>query len=325
MNQLLPAVLVFTTAALGTVTLVMLFDAFRGARQRRTLVERLEELEKDLATNSTAATGGLLRSDVPLPRIVQVLIARVPRLKDLGLILEQSNLGWSMQTFLIFTLVGGAALALLAILLGQAMPFVAIFAVIGAALPNFHVRRARTKRFRAFEEQIPEAVDLMGRALRAGHPFSAGIKMVADEMKDPIGLEFRRVYDQHRFGLALPDALLSLADRVDLVDLRLFVTAVLIQRDVGGNLAEILDKIAYTTRERFKIRRQIRVHTAQGRMTGYLLSILPIATGFAFLMISRDYVLTLVRDPVGHMILGTIFVLQILGFLWIRKLVDIEY
>jgi tight adherence protein B len=149
--------------------------------------------------------------------------------------------------------------------------------------------------------------------------------MVADEIPDPAGTEFRRVYEQNRFGLALQDALLSLGDRVGIIDLRIFITAVLIQREVGGNLAEILDKIAYTIRERFKIRRQIRTHTAQGRMTGYLLAGLPIGTGLVFLLLNPEYMLTLFRDPLGHFFIGVGVFLQIIGFFWIRKVVDVEY
>lgn len=325
MNRFVPAFLIFVAVALGTVALVLVAELLRGNRQRRDLAERLQELEADLAAAGNTAAAGILRSEAPLPRLLEAALARLPRLRDLALTLEQANLGWSVQTFLLLTLGGGIGGGGAAFALTNNLLVVLVLGTLGASLPYLHMRRARTRRFRAFEEQLPEAIDLMGRALRAGHPFSAGIKMVADEIPDPIGMEFRKIYEQHRFGLSLPDGLLSLSDRIDLVDLRILVTAVLIQREVGGNLAEVLDKIAYTTRERFKIRRQIRVHTAQGRMTGYLLAALPILTTGGFLMINRDYILTLFRDPLGHMILGVILTLQLIGFFWIRKIVDIEY
>jgi tight adherence protein B len=148
--------------------------------------------------------------------------------------------------------------------------------------------------------------------------------MVSKESPDPVAAEFRRTFEEQRFGLPLEDSLLAMADRVALVDVRILVTAILIQRNVGGNLAEILDNIAYTIRERFKIRRQLRVYTAQGRMAGYVLAVLPITVGFILFLLNPDYMLTLFRDPVGRLSLAVATVLQTTGYLWIRKIVNIE-
>lgn len=325
MSPFLPVALVFLSAVLGTIALALLWEVLRGWLGRRKLADRLVAFEKDMAAHEAGGGGPLLKSEAALPRFFEIAAARFPRLRDIGITIEQADLGWSVQTFLLLTLGFGAGGGLAAYLATGRIGIGAVFAAVGAYLPFLYVKRRRKKRFRAFEELLPEAIDLMGRALRAGHPFSSGIKMVADEIPDPVGVEFRRVYEEHRFGMAIPDALLSLADRVDLIDLRMFVTSILIQREVGGNLAEILDKIAYTIRERFKIRRQIRVHTAQGRMTGYLLAALPILTTIAFLGINPDYIMQLFRDPIGHLILATIVMLQVVGFLVIRKIIDIEY
>ena len=140
----------------------------------------------------------------------------------------------------------------------------------------------------------------------------------------PIGAEFRQIFDEQQFGLPLEDSLLSLTDRIDMVDTRIFVTAVLIQREVGGNLAEILDKIAYTIRERFMILRQLRVYTAQGRMTGYLLSGLPIAVGFVIFLLNPEYMSVLFEDPVGRVMLVAAAVMQLIGALIISRIIDIE-
>lgn len=324
MSPLLPAAMVFIAVAIGTVAVALLFEALRARRTRRTLVERLEALEKDLE-ESTAAGAGLLRGEGGGLPFLELLTARFPHLRDVGLLLDQGAVSWSVQSFLIITLAAGGGSGVIAFVFTGNVLLAAGMAALGLSLPYLYVKRRRTKRLRKFEEQLPEAIDLMGRALRAGHPFAAGIKMVADEIPDPAGTEFRRVYEQNRFGLALPDALLSLGDRIGVVDLRIFITAVLIQREVGGNLAEILDKIAHTIRERFKIRRQIRAHTAQGRMTGYLLAGLPIGTALAFLVINPEYVLTLFRDPMGHLFVAIALFLQFVGFLWIRKVVDVEF
>ena len=146
---------------------------------------------------------------------------------------------------------------------------------LGAVLPTLYVRWRRNRGLYQFEEMLPESMDLVGRALRAGHPLSAGLKMAADDGAEPVASEFRRVFEEQRFGLPLQDSLLGMADRINLVDVRILVTAILIQREVGGNLAEILDNLSAVIRARFTIRRQIKVYTAQGRMTGYLLALLP--------------------------------------------------
>jgi tight adherence protein B len=171
---------------------------------------------------------------------------------------------------------------------------------------------------------LPDTIDLLGRAIRAGHPLSAGLKMVADESTQPIQGEFRRSFEEQRFGLPLDDSLMAMSDRVGLVDVRILTTAILIQRNVGGNLAEILDNLAYTIRERFKIRRQLRVYTAQGRMSGYVLALLPVAMGCVFYLLNPAYIKILFTDPAGKLAMAVAVVMQLIGFYWIRKIVDIE-
>jgi tight adherence protein B len=196
--------------------------------------------------------------------------------------------------------------------------------MFGAMLPNLYVRRRRTRRINAFEELLPESIDLVGRALRAGHPLTAGFKMAADDGPEPVAGEFRRVFEEQRFGLPLQDSLLGMADRVDLVDVRILVTAILIQREVGGNLAEILDNLAAVVRARFTIRRQIRVYTAQGRMTGYLLSALPLILFALLYTINAQYMSILFTDPIGKILIVVALSMQFVGFLWIRKIIKIE-
>jgi tight adherence protein B len=196
--------------------------------------------------------------------------------------------------------------------------------IFGAALPYMFVRRKRSKRLFAFEEHLPEAIDLLARAIRAGHPLSAGLKMVADETREPIQGEFRRTHEENRFGLPFEDAILAMADRVSIIDVRILVTAILIQREVGGNLAEVLDNLANVIRVRFTIRRQLRVYTAQGRFSGYVLAVLPIAVGGAIYSLNPSYMRLLFTDPIGKLMLLTAVIFQVIGFLWIRKIIDIE-
>jgi tight adherence protein B len=191
-------------------------------------------------------------------------------------------------------------------------------------LPNLYVRRRRRKRFNAFEEMLPEAIDLVGRALRAGHPLTAGFKMAADDGAEPVAGEFRRIFEEQRFGLPLQESLLGMADRVDLVDVRILVTAILIQREVGGNLAEILDNLAEVVRARFTIRRQLRVFTAQGRMTGYLLAALPLILFSILYMLNPGYMSIMFTDPIGKILIAVAVSMQFIGLLWIRKIINIE-
>ena len=196
--------------------------------------------------------------------------------------------------------------------------------VLGFGLPFMVLRMKRARRLRNFEEQFPEALDLIGRALKAGHAFATGLKMVADEMPEPVGPEFRKTFDEQNFGLPLKDALENLTVRIPLLDVRFFATAVLIQRETGGNLSEILENLAHVVRERFKILRQVRVYTAHGRLTGYVLLALPAFLSIALMFINPDHMNLLFRERMGQMMLMAAIVMQTFGFLWIKKIVKIE-
>jgi len=197
-------------------------------------------------------------------------------------------------------------------------------AALGFGLPFMMLRHKRTKRLRKFEEEFPEALDLISRALKAGHAFATGLKMVADEMDEPIGPEFRKTFDEQNFGLPLKDSLENLTLRVPLLDMRFFSTAVLIQRETGGNLSEILENLAHVVRERFKILRQVRVYTAHGRLTGYVLLALPAVLAIALSFINPDHMNMLFRERMGQIMLMVALGMQTAGFVWIRQVVKIE-
>jgi tight adherence protein B len=192
-------------------------------------------------------------------------------------------------------------------------------------LPIAFVRYKAARRLAQFEEQFPEAIDLMARALRAGHAMTTGLALVAEELPDPVGGEFRLVYDRQNFGMSMPDALRLFADRVPLLDARFFVTAVLTQRESGGNLAEILDNLADVIRQRFRVKRQIKVVTAHARLTGWVLALMPVVMTVGMLMVAPDHILTLIRDPLGVQMAAAAFALWVIGYVAIRKLVDVEY
>lgn len=262
--------------------------------------------------------GSRLRWLAPLARLL-------PRRDNVQRLLAQADLDWGTEGFFAFT--GGSALAGLAAGLLMAPTLeVALLAGVGAAfLPFFVARRKRARRFRSFEENFPEALELLTRSLRAGHAFATGLEVVADEGQEPVADEFRQIFEEQRYGMPMQETLLAFAERIDLMDVRMFVTSVLIQRETGGNLAEILDNLAGLIRERFKFRRHLRVQTAQGRMTGYILAALPILTGLALYMINPEYLQPLVTEELGQQMLVFALVWQGIGFFIIRRLVDVEF
>lgn len=199
-----------------------------------------------------------------------------------------------------------------------------LLALLAAPLPYMCVQFVAQRRVRRLEELFPQAIDLIAVSLRAGHAFATGLLMVAEEVADPLGSEFRLVYDRQNYGKPLADVLKEFAERVPLLDVRIFVTAVLTQRETGGNLAEVLDKLSALIRERFKIRRQVRAVSAQGRITGLVLASLPPLVAAFLYTVSPDHVLILVRDPLGIRLVAAAMVLQVAGTLAIRRIVNIE-
>jgi len=259
----------------------------------------------------------------PLPGVDR-LMARTGAGMSLSRLIEQSGVRTTPGAIVLVSLVAAAAAGLLTRLLVMnpfAPPMAAAFAGIAPYAWLVHRRTSRRKRF---EEQFPEALDLMSRAIRAGHALQTALGMAAEELPDPVGPEFKKTFDQQNFGLPLRDALNEMAVRIPLLDVRFFVTAVLIQRDTGGNLAEILDNLAHVVRERFKIRRQVRVHTAHGRFTGYVLLALPAALAIALSFINPEHMQVLFREHMGQMMLMGAIVMQTVGFLWIRQVIKIE-
>jgi len=203
-------------------------------------------------------------------------------------------------------------------------PFALVAAVGVGLLPIGIVAWMRKRRFRQFEEHFPEVLDLLGRAIRSGHAFTTGLEMVAKESAEPIAGEFRITFDEQNFGLPLRDALLNLTERVPLIDVQFFVTALLIQKETGGNLAEILDGLAHVIRDRFRIYRDVQTKTAQGRLTAAILIALPPLMMGALGALNPHYIGVLFTDPRGPVILTFAAALQIIGSIALWKIIHIE-
>ncbi|MFN2581493.1 MAG: type II secretion system F family protein [Candidatus Dormibacteria bacterium] len=227
-------------------------------------------------------------------------------------------------------LIGGTAIALLfvqlVLQLAHAGPAIRLLA--GAAtplIPYFYIQYLARKRLRGFEEAFPEAISLMARALRAGHALTATLQMVAEEMDDPVHSEFQALYEQHSRGLPMTQVMRTFAARIPLVDVRFFSTAVLTQRETGGNLAEVLDNLANVMRDRFRVRNQLKVLTAQGRMSGWMLGGLPIVLGAALYFMNPGSFETFVTDPTGLWLLKIAITLEIVGVVAIHNILKVEY
>jgi len=316
-----PAILIFAAVSLGTVAIALVVQWAGELRQRRIAVGQLRDFGAAIAAGPSAVLREVQDAEA---KWMKAITERIPQLRGLKGSLEQAAVQWTPQSFIMISvgLAMGAALVMAVVF--PVLPAVLLVAAAAGSLPYFHIRRKVKRRLAALEEQLPEAIDLIGRAMRAGHPLSAGLKMASEETPEPLSGELRRVFEEQRFGMPFEDAILGMCDRVNLIDVRILVTAILVQRDVGGNLAEVLDKISYVIRQRFTIRRQLRVYTAQGRFSGIVLALLPVAVGTALFFINRPYMITLFFDPIARYFLILAVILQILGYFWIRKIVDIE-
>jgi len=310
-----------TAAALAVLSVATGLGVLRDWRSRRSVSEALRELES-LRTETNAQQ--VLRPDTP-PRPTRRFLNALPNLRGIEDTIAQAALPWSIERFVLYSSLYGLVFGLVPWMVMRSPPFALFGFAFGGWLPRFWVKRKAKKRVYALETQLPGAIDHLQRAVRAGHPLTAGFKMLAEESPEPIASEFRAVFEEQRFGLPFEDALLGLADRINLPDVRILITAILVQREVGGNLAEILEKVGGTMRARFTIRRQVRVYTVQGRMSGYILAALPIVVGLFIYLVNREYMSVLFTHPIGKALLVTALVLQFLGYLWIRKIVDVEY
>ena len=260
-------------------------------------------------------------SEVPL---LNQLLSRVNIATRIDLRLRQADMKMAVGTFLLISLV----LFFVGVVAGRILhwPFI-VSIVVGIGLltvPNIVVDIKRRRRLKNFMNHFPEALEMFARSLRAGHSFTGAIQLVAQEMPDPIGPEFTKVFEEQNLGIPLRQALIGMTDRIDILDVKFFVTAILIQRETGGNLAEIIDKIAYVIRERFRIQGQLKIFTAQARMSGTILSLLPIGVAVIIGILNPEYMKPLWFEKAGRVMIATAVILQILGMLAIRKIIRIK-
>ncbi|MFH1746238.1 MAG: type II secretion system F family protein [Planctomycetota bacterium] len=238
--------------------------------------------------------------------------------------LDQANLPWGAAQIMVR--LSAIAIGVLVVMLMLRTPLLGALAIAAATyvIPILYLFRRRKKRLNKLVDQLPDVFELLGQALRAGHSLASGMQLVSKEMPDPAGTEFGRVFHEQNLGLKLEDALRNMAERVDMLDVRFFVTAVLIQRQTGGDLAEVLDKIGTVIRERVKLFGTVQALTAEGRLSGYVLLALPVVVFVAMLQVNREYAMLLLTDPAGKMMLTVAIVMQLMGWVMIKKIVNIK-
>jgi tight adherence protein B len=321
----MPLILIATFAICLAIVLGMYwtFVVRLEDKSTRAIRSRLSARPVDRPTR-----GQLMKKEASLSalKVLDNVLARSGSLIDpLRQAIANSALPLTVGVVLLACGFAGAIAFFLITALTSSVWFGAIVGLIFTPAPFIYVRYAAAKRMSKFEEQLPQAVDMIAVSLRAGHAFTTGLLMTAEELPDPLGAEFRLLYDQQNYGKPLPDVLKEFAERVPLLDARIFVTAVLTQRETGGNLAEVLDRLAAVIRERFRVRRQVRAMSAHGRITGWVLGLLPPVLGGLLFLIAPAHMSPLVDDPFGRELVAAAVVLQVIGMVMIRRIVNVEF
>jgi tight adherence protein B len=315
-------VIVFLVVVVGVFVGGSILDERRA--RARLLRDRLAAAQK-APEREPSEELALLReeklSEIPA---LDTFLKRSSRVSALQQLLSQADIDTPAGSFLLICVVTAVVLSGLVLFWAQSGMFAWAAGLIGFFLPYSYASFKRTKRFDKFEELFPQAIDTLARAVRAGHAFTTALELIANEVNEPVAGEFRKLFEEQKFGMPVRDALVNLTERVPLVDVKFFVTAVMLQRETGGNLAEILDNLSYVIRERFKILRQVRVFTAQGRLTMMLLMGLPPLVVIVMLVFNPGFIRPLFSEPLGHTLIVIGITLQTIGYFIIRKIIQIQ-
>jgi tight adherence protein B len=316
----------FVVLTLFMVGAILVANSFMRKRE----VAEMKDLVSGKATKSKSKAkaeggGSLLKNEKLSPRdlIAQTFLGRNlnQRLRDY---IEQAGMDWDpARTLYMSAILGVGGFNLFWYIIPRGQMISPIGAIVGVAIPFFILWRKRTKRMYAFEEQFPDALEFVARAMRTGHAFSVSLEMLYKDFGPPLSDEFKRTFDEQNLGLPLEVALERLGTRVPLLDVRFFVSAVMLQKRTGGNLATLLDNLSYLMKERFKLRGKIRAISAHGRISGLVLSMIPICVGIMMFFTNDEYVLFFFDDPDGKIMMAATIILQLLGFISIRKLTDL--
>lgn len=320
--------LYYLSIVLGFLAVVLFLEggyltwrASQGSQAKR-IKKRLQEISAGWvdASDTTLLKQRLLSNSPPLQRF----LLQFPRIHSLDRLLLQSGMPLMVTQFLGYSVLAALGAMACAVLLGWSFFIMLLCAGAGSALPLFFVIRAKDQRMIKIEEQLPDAIDLMSRAMKAGHAFSSALHMVGNEGPEPTASEFRMAFDEINFGVVMQDALMNLTTRVPITDLRYFVIAVMIQHESGGNLAELLDKISGLIRARLKLLGAIRVLSAEGRLSAWILSCLPFATALVINISNPGFLQVLWTEPAGVMMLSTALGMMVIGIFLLTRIIKIR-
>ncbi|MEM4988764.1 type II secretion system F family protein [Collimonas sp. H4R21] len=316
------SVLVFVAVVLLLEGFFMMWKSYRGPEAKK-ISKRLQALSASLdKTKQSQLLKQRMLSEIPL---FERILLSLPRARRLDRFILQAGLDWTVSKLLLSCVALAVAGCLaMTFLVHQSLLLGAALGIALAALPLLYVRHKRSRRLARIEQQLPDVLDLITRALRSGHAFSSGLQMVGDEMAEPIAGEFRIVHDEVNFGVSLQQALTNLSERIPITDLRYFVVAVLIQRDSGGNLTDVLGNLSRLIRERLKLLSKVRVLSSEGRLSAWILGLMPFALGAAMSFLNPDFMKPLWHDPIGIAIIKYMLVLMVLGILVLRKIIRIR-
>ena len=311
---------------LSTLGLLMSAAYFlvQAPLQKRKLKARLEAVQQVSLRPADEDTDILRREMLSDVAAMNRVLIKIPVVLRLQLFLQQAAIEMQVVQFLLIAVILALFAFVAALVGGLAVPFAVVVAACGGSVPFLIAQFKRQRRFARFEEQFPDAMELLSRAVRAGHAFTTAFSLIAEEMADPVAEEFRATFQQQNLGLPLRDALQNMAERVPLPDVKIFIAALEIQRDSGGNLGEILNNLSGVVRERFRILREVQVLTAEGRMSMYVLTALPFIVLALLYLTNPVYVEPLFTDPVGRRALWAAAIMQFIGYLIIRKMVRIK-
>ena len=314
---------IFLTCIFMVYTLYLISSRASEAK-RALLKERLADAIRSSA-HSTDLDVQLAReelmSEIPWVNRILLKLQVTAKLKE---IIDQADSHITVMRLMLFSLSAGVLAFFAVRMISASLLLMVFFGAIATALPFLHILSKRKKRLKKFLQLLPDALDLMSRGLSAGHAFTEALQMVATEMPDPISMEFRKTYEEQNLGLSLKLALENMVQRVPLLDLRMCVTAVMIQRETGGNLSELLEKVAYTIRERFRIMEDLKTMTLSSRWSAWLLCALPIFLAIYVTLMNPGYMDVMWKDPRGHKLLAIAGIMQVLGMLLVQKIMKIR-